>query len=179
MKYQVVLSLLWGIILTAFVALSTALSGAPTIKLVDAKNAATIECTKNGDTWVITNPAQASAYLTRVAKNAFEYNLTDIHDVEVEFDSLYNIGALTGIGSKNGSNVPIGVQFERTANPHRSPAGLVTMGAAETHTCSGAPCECCRFQKEKGKINGCFCYSGGRCIVGEGDRCNHTVTTTQ
>jgi len=152
-----------------------------TIKLVDSKNSVTIECTKSGNKWVVSDTSQTSAYLTLVAKKSFGIsNLTPIQDIEVDFDSLYTVGALTGKGNKSASSIPIGVQYELTTNPPRSPASLVTMGASETHTCTGAPCSCCKFSKAKnGKIQGCYCSTLDLCRYQPGDKCNHTVVTTR
>ena len=159
----------------------TTISEPTVIKLVDSKNAVTIECTKSGNKWVVTNTAQAAAYLKAVAEKTFKVsNLSTVQNMEVDFDSLYTIGALVGMGSwENGPNFPIGIQYERTTNPPGYPAGLVTMGASEIHSCTGAPCECCDFLKDKGKINGCQCVEKHLCIKQSGDRCNHTVTTAQ
>ncbi len=150
-----------------------------TVMLIDSGHSVSIQCDKSGNTWSVSNISQVSSYLRLLGKDKFNTdNIINFQDIEIEFDSLYTIAALTGIGTKDGANIPIGVQYTRISNPPGSPSGLVTMGASETHTCTGAPCECCKFNREKGRIIGCFC-SALRCTFLKGDKCNHTVVTTQ
>lgn len=43
--------------------------------------------------------------------------------------------------------------------------------------CDGAPCGCCKFEYDKGKVAGCSCASDDYswCDTQQNERCNHTV----
>ncbi|TAK37053.1 MAG: hypothetical protein EPO28_12690 [Saprospiraceae bacterium] len=90
-------------------------------------------------------------------------------DFLVEYPSDEEVDLYMITNGEDGSekSVPVALQFKQTG-------GTAFNGAGEPkHSCTGDPCNCCRFLKNIfGKIYGCECNTGGSC---SGTLCNHTI----
>ena len=151
-----------------------------TILLEDSAYSTTIQCNKVGNVWTVSSVSATSTYLALLGNSEFNINaITNFQDIEAVFDSLYTSGSLTGIGSKDGKSIPIGIQYVRIGTSGGGET-VAHMRASVTHTCTGSPCSCCKFEKDSnGGIVGCYCSARNGCAYGQGDKCNHTMTTTK
>lgn len=148
-----------------------------TIMLVDSALATTIQCTKSGSIWSVTAATSTvAAYLARIGKDVFNNDsITNFQEIEVQFDSLGTEGSLSGVGTKDGSNVPIGVNYSFSSSS--ASGDVFFLISTDKHTCKGHKCECCVFSKEHHKIVGCACRTWDPCLDRKGNRCDHTITT--
>lgn len=140
------------------------------IILRDTNRSITLETTQSGSIWVISS-GDATAYLDAIAES-FGKELGSFTNIQLEFDSLYTKGFLSGIGiDGSGARVPIGVEYAKTSG-----TSTTLMDTSTEHTCTGAPCSCCAFITLHGNIVGCRCETSIPC---EGTTCNHTVKAVQ
>lgn len=156
---------------------STAKTPRPSeIALGDKNLSTTIRCQQVDGKWSLATAEPAvAAYLAQVGKYAFEIDgITNFREIEIAFDSLYTKGAFTAIGTKNGSNVPIGVEYALRSTSK----GKIKMTPTERHTCTSNGSTCCRLFIVNGDIVGCEGKSGctGTDVAG---KCNHSLTNKQ
>lgn len=143
--------------------------------LADARLNTSLQCTRNGNNWVVSGGA-AEHYLALVADDFKQQRQGGIREVLVEFSPDYTKGTLTGIATDlHGARLPLGAVF---AFKGRS-GDTLTMAAPIRHRCVGVRCSCCVFVKDAdGTIRGCRCDPADGCAA-EGDTsryCSHGIS---
>ncbi|WP_192347072.1 hypothetical protein [Algoriphagus sp. Y33] len=129
----------------------------------------------NDNDWEFQNKEKVKEYFNNrfpvLAKQVKKYDEFTI-DINREDNSIMAIIA-TGLDSEN-KKISLAVNFKTSPNLRieNIPDSYVIYQSEETHTCTGAPCSSCGFERDQiGRIIGCLCFSGG-------GTCNHTVTSS-
>lgn len=160
-------------------------SGAPgkeatakAILLVDSlsfSSVVAIECIKKGKDWVVSDEPAAAKYLIRHAKGVYKQgDIIAISELLLSFNTRYRKGILVGLGTKNGVQFQIGVEYNLL--PGAVPKKRVVMGYPVVHTCISTDCKCCVLKVENGEMIGCSACQD--CKTGAMTPCNHNISTT-